>query len=160
MKRCIHHVSITGLALGLIAVAQTLPAGAAPAKAPASASTTPATLATAGSEAENPRSVFTLPASPKEGRNPFFPQSIAPVPANPKPTETDFGATAFVLNGITSPPKRTAMINGRTFETGEESEIKLPSGSRILVKCVEIRDDSAVILVAGQRRELRLRFGI
>jgi hypothetical protein len=160
MKRCIHHISITGLALGLIAGAHVLPARAEPAKAPASAAAATAGSATAAGEADNPRSVFTLPSSPKEGRNPFFPQSTAAVPANPKPTEADFGAAAFVLNGITSPPKRTAMINGRPFETGEESEIKLPSGSKILVKCVEIRDDSAVILVAGQRRELRLRFGI
>ena len=39
-----------------------------------------------------------------------------------------------MLNGITSPPKRTAMINGRTFETGESGEVKLPTGAKALIK--------------------------
>ena len=88
----------------------------------------------------------------------FFPQTpVAPLPA-PKATFAD--SSAFVLNGITSPPKPTAMINGCTFEVGEEHEVRLPSGSKMLVKCEEIRADSAVILVGGVRRELRLRGGL
>ena len=158
MKRCIHHLSIAGLAVGLVTGAHTLPARSEPAKAPAAAAALTATSGTAVAE-ENPRSVFNVPANPKEGRNPFFPHSIPTLPASTKPSDSSLDS-AFVLNGITSPPKRTAMINGRTFEPGEESEVKLPSGSKILVKCEEIRDDSAVIRVGGQRRELRLRFGI
>jgi hypothetical protein len=65
-----------------------------------------------------------------------------------------------VLNGITSPPKRTAMINGRTFEPGEEGEVRLPAGGKMLIKVEEIKSESAVILVGGQRRELRLRAGV
>jgi hypothetical protein len=107
---------------------------------------------------EIPLSVFVIPSNPKEGRNPFFPQAVVAAPII-KPTEV-VGSDAFVLNGITSPPKRTAMINGSTFEVGEEHEIKLPGGSRIMVKCVEIRADSAIILSGGVRRELRLRFGL
>ena len=67
---------------------------------------------------------------------------------------------ATVKMFCTSPPKRTAMINGRTFEVGEEQEIKLANGTRALVRCAEINGESAVIIVGGQRRELRLRFGI
>jgi hypothetical protein len=157
MKRCIHHLSIAGLALELIAGACTvaLAEAAKTAAAPATASTS----GIAAAEPEIPRSVFNLPANPKAGRNPFFPQST-PILPNPRPSDTGLDPSAFVLNGITSPPKRTAMINGRTFEPGEESEVKLPGGGKMLVKCVEIREDSAVIQVAGQRRELRLRFGI
>lgn len=109
---------------------------------------------------EIPQSVFTIPSNPREGRNPFFPQSIPAVPVpTPRPgSPPDF--SSFVLNGITSPPKRTAMINGRTFEAGEEGEVKLASGGKAMIKCEEIRSDSAVILVNGQRRELRLRFGL
>ena len=109
---------------------------------------------------EIPQSVFAVPANPHEGRNPFFPQSIVAAPViTPKPNSPlDF--SSFVLNGITSPPKRTAMINGRTFETGEEGEVKSASGGRAMIKCEEIKADSAVIIVNGQRRELRLRFGL
>lgn len=107
-----------------------------------------------------PQSVYVVPSSPKEGRNPFFPQSVA-TPTVVKPTP---GATvdmaALVLNGITSPPRRTAMINGRTFEPGEEGEVKLPNGAKALIKCEEIGSDSTIIQINGVRRELRLRFGL
>jgi hypothetical protein len=108
-----------------------------------------------------PQSTFVIPSQPSEGRNPFFPQSVVrvipvqrPLPGN----QIDPGA--FVLNGITSPPRRTAMINGRTFEPGEEGEIRLPSGARMLIKCEDIRAESAIISAGGQRRELRMRSGL
>ncbi|HTL58756.1 MAG TPA: hypothetical protein VL361_23920 [Candidatus Limnocylindrales bacterium] len=112
------------------------------------------------SQVEIPLSKFDIPASPRDGRNPFFPQSaiVAPIVASKPNAALDF--SSIVLNGITSPPKRTAMINGRTFERGEEGEVRLPSGAKVLIKCEEIRADSAIIFSNGQRRELRLRFGL
>jgi hypothetical protein len=107
-----------------------------------------------------PQSVYVVPSTPKDGRNPFFPQSVA-TPAVVKPKEgAAVDMAAFVLNGITSPPRRTAMINGRTFEPGEEGEVKLPNGAKVLIKCEEIGSDSTIIQVNGVRRELRLRFGL
>jgi hypothetical protein len=109
---------------------------------------------------EIPQSVFTVPSNPRDGRNPFFPHSIPAPPIVPLNPNSPLDFSSFVLNGITSPPKRTAMINGRTFEAGEEGEVKLANGGKAMIKCEEIRSDSAVILVNGQRRELRLRFGL
>jgi hypothetical protein len=108
-----------------------------------------------------PQSVFTVPSQPSEGRNPFFPQSTVRVVV-PKifNKENPIDVASFVLNGITSPPRRTAMINGRTFEPGEEGEVKLPGGGKQLIKCEEIKSESAIIVVAGQRRELHLRSGV
>lgn len=111
-------------------------------------------------EAPIPLSVFAIPSQPTEGRNPFFPQSVNRVVPQTVTPETHLDTSWFVLNGITSPPKRTAMINGRTFETGEEGEVRLPSGAKMLIKCEEIRAESAVIMVGGHRRELRLRSGL
>jgi len=107
-----------------------------------------------------PQSVFILPGQPGEGRNPFFPQSSVRVVVAQVSKESPIETFSFILNGITSPPKRTAMINGRTFEPGEEGEVKLPNGAKILIKCEDIKSESAVILVAGQRRELKLRSGV
>jgi hypothetical protein len=107
-----------------------------------------------------PQSVFNMPSQPSEGRNPFFPQSTIKVVPTIKPFKDPLDTTSFVLNGITSPPKRTAMINGRTFEPGEEGEVRLPAGGKMLIKVEEIKTESAVILVGGQRRELRLRAGV
>jgi hypothetical protein len=103
-----------------------------------------------------PQSVFVT----GEGRNPFFPQSTTRVIVPKVNKENPIESFTFVLNGITSPPKRTAMINGRTFEPGEEGEVKLPTGGRMLIKVEEIKAESAIILVAGQRRELKLRSGV
>jgi len=108
-----------------------------------------------------PRSEFTVPALPSDGRNPFFPQSTpARVPLPPSSKDPTVDTTSIVLNGITSPPKRTAMINGRTFEPGEEGEVRIPSGGKMLIKVEEIKAESAIILVGGVRRELRLRAGV
>ena len=107
-----------------------------------------------------PQSVFAPPTQPSEGRNPFFPQSMVKVVIPKVNRETPIDTTSFVLNGITSPPRQTAMINGRTFEPGESGEVRLPNGARTLIKCEEIRSESAIILVAGQRREVKLRTGL
>jgi len=111
-------------------------------------------------QVEIPQSVFPVPGHPRDGRNPFFPQSTLGLP-QPKPKEVLLDTSSFVLNGITpSGPKRTAIINNRTFEIGEEGEVKLPSGAKAMIKCEDIKTDTAVILYAGQRRELRLRLGV
>jgi hypothetical protein len=107
-----------------------------------------------------PQSAFNIPSQPSEGRNPFFPQSTVRVIVPPINNPNSIDTATFVLNGITSPPRRTAMINGRTFEPGEEAEVRLPSGGKMLIKVEEIKSESAIILVGGQRRELRLRAGV
>ncbi len=128
---------------------------AAPAKTQAAppASQAPA----AAGQPETPQSIFVIPASPKEGRNPFFPRSTVGVQATiPKPGTLD--NSAFVLNGIVpNGPRRTAMINSRTFEVGEEGEVRLANGAKVLIKCAEIKGTSVTILIGGQPRELRLR---
>lgn len=108
-----------------------------------------------------PPSVFNIPSQPSEGRNPFYPQSVVKVVV-PKPNTPNnpLDTTTLVLNGITSPPKRTAMINGRTFEPGEEGEVRTLAGNRVLIKVEEIKTESAIIVVGGQRRELHLRAGV
>jgi hypothetical protein len=122
-------------------------------KAPASAKT--AVPAVTNAPVVIPQSVFVVPQNPREGRNPFFPNSTTgQETVKPKAAVS---VTAFVLNGITSPPRRTAMINGRTFEAGETGEIKLADGTKAKITCEEIRDTSAMISVNGERRELHLR---
>ena len=107
-----------------------------------------------------PQSAFVIPSQPTEGRNPFFPQSIVKVVPVRITPDSVIDPSIFVLNGITSPPRRTAMINGRTFEPGEEGEVRLASGNKILIKCEDIRADSAIIVVGGKHRELHMRSGL
>jgi hypothetical protein len=122
----------------------------------------PANIVPQVPEVEIPQSTFVPPSQPSEGRNPFYPQSNNGFQA-PAPVKMPDGApdlSSFVLNGITSPPRRTAMINGRTFEIGETGEVRLPNGAKVLIKCIQIGNESAVIDVNGQRREVHLRSGV
>jgi hypothetical protein len=108
-----------------------------------------------------PQSVFTIPTSAKEGRNPFFPSSKYGLQiTSPKEKESPAdAAVALVLNGITSPPRRLAMINGRTFEANEMGEVPTAAG-RVRIRCLEIMDDHALIQVGGERLTLYLRRGL
>jgi hypothetical protein len=109
-------------------------------------------------EPEIPKSVFIIPATAREGRNPFFPHSTLGREV-PKRNSTAVNLSSLVLNGITSPPHKLVMINGRTFEEGEKGEVRLPSGATIEVTCIEIKSASAIIKVGPQLRELRLQHG-
>jgi hypothetical protein len=152
-------------ALGvLVLVATATPAISATSKPAANSTPKPTNAPPAVALVEIPRSVFVVATKPSEGRNPFFPQSASKAVEQPKtivvqrptaaPQSDPFAS--LVLNGITSPPKPTAMVNGRIFEPGEAAEIKLPGGSKVLLRCEEIRPDSAIFQAGGQRRELRL----
>ncbi len=104
-------------------------------------------------------SVFILPSNPAEGRDPFFPTSPRPyegqlVPGT-KSQEMDSGL--LVLQGISGlPSRRFVIINKHTFAAGDESDV-LTSRGRLSVKCLEIKSDSVVVEVSGQRHELRYK---
>jgi hypothetical protein len=142
MKKSFYFFStVTLLALGA--------AQAEPAK-----STAPTTNAV-------PQSVFTIPANKTEGIDPFFPKSerlwartdVTPVVSKPKAT----GMDCLTLKGLSGTPSSPlAMVNGRTMARGEDAEIVTDCG-RLLVHCVDITTNSAIIEVSGERRELRLR---
>jgi hypothetical protein len=114
-------------------------------------------------EVEPPKSVFIDPGSPGEGKDPFYPQSVRLRPPPPVVTPATPIVTPAVvqldLKGISGVGnRRFAIINNRTFETGEDGEIAVNSG-RVRVVCKEIKDDSVLVLVNGQERTLHLRPG-
>ena len=112
----------------------------------------PATGAT-----NNTHSVFNLPASPKDGRDPFFPASTRPYQAAvlASAKTADLNLDLLVMQGISgAPPHRLVIINKRTFAVGDDSEVSTSQG-RIRIHCLEITANSAVIEVNGQRHELR-----
>jgi hypothetical protein len=145
-----HRISIV-LLLSLVvslsaAAAPSTPAAKTPVVAPA-----PAAI---------PKSTFTLPSTAGAARDPFFPSRLM-LSAEVKPaavTNTHPSVAGCLvlkgLSGTTSEP--LAMINGRTMGRGEDAEIVTECG-RLLVHCVDITTNSAIVEVAGERRELRLR---
>ena len=108
------------------------------------------------------RSVFIVPTDPKQGRDPFFPESqrfqsasstnnVQPAPAG--------STAALLLQGISgTSERRLAIVNGHTLAEGEETEVSV-NGARLRFRCLEIKTDSVVIEIGTERRELRLRAG-
>ena len=109
-----------------------------------------------------PQSVFTIPTSSAQGRDPFYPNAHylgggGEIKRAVVPTEADT-LELKALSGSTD--HRLAMIaaggTNRTLAVGEETEFRTSAG-RMRVRCVEIKGESAVVEVDGERRELRLR---
>jgi hypothetical protein len=122
----------------------------------------PAATNTAAAEPEIPKSVFIIPTTPQEGKDPFYPHSMR-LFTNLRVTTTNPPAVIAVelhLKALSGPPDhRLAIINNLTFAAGEQGEVATNAG-RVRIVCLEIKDDSVVVLVGGERRILRLRSGI
>jgi hypothetical protein len=141
MKRRINSCKNAMAAWLSVALVMVLPAAAAPAAQPAAPE---AVL----------RSVFVVPTNPKEGRDPFFPNSNRPYERAQAGQPHVGDITALVLKGISGPPdRRLAIINNHTFGVGDEENIVTPQGT-IHVRCIEIKTGSVVIESGGQRHEL------
>lgn len=107
-----------------------------------------------------PKSVFIIPSKKQEGSDPFFPNSTrlwgGGSAARVKQRQPS-GLDCLVLKGLSgTQANRLAMINGRTMARNEQAEINTDCG-RLLVHCVDITSNSAIIEVSGERRELKLR---
>jgi hypothetical protein len=114
-------------------------------------------------QAEIPKSVFLIPATPQQGKDPFFPRSMrlfasVVVKTNVQPLATP-RSVELRLNGISgTADRRLAIINNQTFETNEEGEVPTNPG-RARIRCLEIKADSVLVQVGAEQRVLRLRPG-
>jgi len=144
---------VLNLALpGLAAQPKTNSPAARPAPAPTNAP--PVQL-------EIPKSVFIIPTTPQQGKDPFFPRSMrlyasVVVKTTQKPSAPQ---VELKLNGISGvAPRRLAIINNHTFEANEEGAVSTATGP-VRIHCLEIRADSVLIQMGGEQRVLRLRPG-
>jgi len=131
-------------------------------RAVASPNAQPQSTNTTATNAPVAQSVFIMPKAKQEGVDPFFPRSNrpyfgTPVPVVPTP-EPVAVAVELKLKAISGLPEhRLALINNHTFEAGEEGEVVTTTG-RMRIRCLEITQDSAVVQVGAERRELHLRY--
>jgi hypothetical protein len=101
------------------------------------------------------RSVFVMPTNPKEGRDPFFPESSRPYQSAMAGQPHVGNITSLVLKGVSGPPDhRLAIINNHTFAVGDAQDL-ITSQGRVHVRCVEIKDGSVVIESGGANHELK-----
>jgi hypothetical protein len=101
------------------------------------------------------RSTFANPTSPKDGRDPFYPNSLRPFDTVTAARPHTGDMSSLVLKGISGPPDhRLVIINSHTLGVGDEENIVTPQGP-IHIRCVEIKERSVVIESGGQRHELK-----
>ena len=153
----IRHLSVVTASLGLLAGASA--AAAEKTNPPPATSATTTNAAPKQAPIVIPVSQFTIPTTAAEGRNPFFPDSIQTRRPNSIADTNTLGtvtSVALVLQGISG---RFALINGRTFEAGEDGDVTV-GRSKVHVRCISIREDGVTVEVEGTRRELKLRPGL
>jgi hypothetical protein len=108
-----------------------------------------------------PVSVFSIPTNKISGRDPFFPEcDCGKLVMKIETTSTaNVGpSVALVFNGRSgTPEKPLAIINGNTFEPGEIHDMIIGNGTRVPLKCVEIKENSVIVEIGGKQQELFLR---
>ena len=106
-----------------------------------------------------PRSVFVEPASPKDGRDPFYPESkrfVAEPTAPTKAVDRTSDLTSLKVLGISSTSERLlAIINNHTFAEGDEGDV-LTSSGRVHLRCLAIQPDSVTVEIGGHTQILKL----
>lgn len=100
-------------------------------------------------------SVFQMPASARDGRDPFFPDSLRPYEESATVTNRP-AATILTVKGRSIEHGHVMLIiNNHTFAVGDEGDV-LTGGKPAHLRLVEITADTAVVEVNGSRRELRI----
>lgn len=101
------------------------------------------------------RSVFVQPANPREGRDPFFPDSTRPYEGTSTGKHVD-ETTPFTFKGISIEHGHAmVIINNHTFGLGDEGDV-LTAGGRVHIRLAEIRTNSVVIEANGAKREIMI----
>jgi len=127
--------------------------------------TTNAPAKTVDKPIEVAKSTFAMPRNKNEGRDPFYPGSTYPYEQSAAAKGGNKTQTApavdLKLSGIGgTPAARFATISSgnssRTLGKGEDGEMTV-GGNKIQIHVVEILEDSVIITVNGEQRELRFR---
>ena len=102
-----------------------------------------------------PRSIFEQPTSPKDGRDPFFPNSMRYFASMVVPTTKSKDLSTLVIRGKSGLPDHPlVIINDVTFAEGDERDVITPDG-RIHIHCLQIVGDLVVVEANGQHHQLR-----
>ena len=98
-------------------------------------------------------SVFVIPASASDGRDPFFPESTRPY-EDSAASKRALDATAFTVKGMSFEHGRPmVIINNHTFAIGDEGDV-LTANGRTHIRLIDIKSTVVTIEVNGSRREL------
>lgn len=100
-------------------------------------------------------SVFVVPSTIKDGRDPFFPESTRTF-ENKVVASTVFEITSLKYMGLSGTQGRLfAIINNHTFTVGDDGDVMTTSG-RVHIRCVEINVNEVMVEINGQLHRIKL----
>lgn len=96
-----------------------------------------------------------MPASPSEGRDPFFPNSTRPYEDSIVKRQRPAELTSLRIRGFSViAGQHYVIINNHTFGEGDEGDVITPDG-RIHIRCLSIGTDSVLVESGGSQHVLR-----
>ena len=102
------------------------------------------------------RSVFVMPASSHEGRDPFFPESQRPYEEAVAATTNRPAPTLITVKGLSiDHGQAMVIINNHTFAIGDEGDV-LTAGRRLHLRLVGLENGAAIVEINGSRRKLTI----
>jgi hypothetical protein len=95
------------------------------------------------------QSVFAIPATPAEGRDPFFPSSIRIYGSNSdKPSQGPAFNELTVRSILVTPQRVLAIINNHPFAAGEDGDVTIAkTGQRLHIRCADINPKTGTVTV-------------
>ena len=101
-------------------------------------------------------SAFILPSNTKEGRDPFYPESVRTFETKIVASNV-FEITSLKFAGVSGTTGHLfAIINNHTFTVGDEGDVMTTSG-RIHLRCLEVGADSVAVEINGQTHRIKLQ---
>lgn len=102
------------------------------------------------------QSVFTLPSTPSDGRDPFFPNSMRPYEqAIVKNKQQRLDVTSLQIKGFSEiAGHRYIIINNHTFSEGDEGDVTTRDG-RFHIHCLAVSSESVLVEANGVRHLLK-----
>ena len=135
MKTRAHFLQCLLAMLLIVAAGGPLPLAAAPLPQPANS--------------QIQQSVFTIPASPSEGRDPFYPSSVRIYGSSPDKSSQGPAFSELTLRSILVTPQRVlAIINNHPFAVGEDGDVIIAkTGQRQHLRCAAIDSKANTVTV-------------
>jgi hypothetical protein len=101
------------------------------------------------------QSVFVMPSSPNEGRDPFFPNSMRPYEDAMSKVKRPADLTSLEIKGFSQlGSQRYVIINNHTFGAGDEGDV-ITSQGRIHIRVLSVGMDTVMVESSGAQHLLK-----
>ena len=105
------------------------------------------------------QSVFIIPTSSKDGRDPFFPESkrLKATPTVTPEARQTMEISSLKFQGVSGTPgSLVAIINDHAYAVGDDGDVITATG-RVHIRCLEIQADHVTVEINGQAHRINFQ---